>query len=110
MTGPDETEFTRLADETIGRLFERLEEAVGDVADVDLQEGILTVDVEAGGQLVLNKHQPNRQIWLASPVSGAAHFAWDGDRWVSTRGGGEALLDVLAADLTRLTGKPVTLD
>lgn len=109
MTGPDETDFTRVADETIGRLFERLEEAVGDVADVELQEGILTVDFEGGGQLVLNKHQPNRQIWLASPVSGAAHFAWNGDRWLSTRGG-EALFDVLAADVSALAGAPVTLD
>lgn len=109
MTGPDETDFTRLADETIGRLFEQLEEAIGDVADVELQEGILTVDFEGGGQLVLNKHQPNRQIWLASPVSGAAHFAWKGGRWVSTRGG-ETLLDQLAADVSALAGAPVSLD
>jgi len=108
MTGPDETEFATLADETIARLFEQLEEAVGDVADVDLQEGILKVDFDENGQLVLNKHQPNRQLWLASPVSGAAHFAWDGERWSSTRGGA-ALLDQLAADLSALAGKPVTL-
>lgn len=109
MTGPDETDFTRLADEIIGRLFDRLEEAVGDRADVDLQGGILTIDFARGSQMILNKHQPNRQIWLASPVSGAAHFAWDGSRWVSTRSGG-ALLDVLTADIAQLTGVQVALD
>ena len=109
MTGLDDANFTKLADETIGRLFERLEETIGDRADVDLQEGILTVDFEDAGRLVVNKHQPNRQIWLASPVSGAAHFAWDGSRWVSTRGG-EALLEVLAADVSKLAGERVALD
>ncbi|MFO1155686.1 MAG: iron donor protein CyaY [Rhodospirillales bacterium] len=106
----DDAAFVRLADETITRLFEQLEDAVGDVADVDLQEGILTIDFEDQGRLGLNKHQPNRQIWLASPASGAAHFAWNGSRWVSTRGGGEALLDVLRADLAKLSGEQIALD
>ncbi|HYN39848.1 MAG TPA: iron donor protein CyaY [Rhodospirillales bacterium] len=109
MTDLDDSSFTRLADDTIGRLFEQLEDAVGDAADVEHQDGILTIDFEDGGRFVVNKHQPNRQIWLASPVSGAAHFAWDGKGWVSTRGGA-ALLDVLAADVSKLAGAAVTLD
>jgi len=104
----DEAGFARLAEDTVGRLFERLEEAVGDIADVDLQEGILTVDFDDAGRLVLNKHQPNRQIWLASSVSGAAHYDWDGERWISSRGG-KPLLEQLAADLSALAGEPVTL-
>ncbi len=109
MTDLDESTFTRLADETLGRLFEQLEDAIGDFADVELQDGILTVDFENGGRFVINKHQPNRQVWLASPVSGAAHFAWDGGGWFSTRGGAP-LLAVLAADLTKLAEKKVSLD
>jgi frataxin len=108
MTDLDEGQFTRLADETLGRLFDQLEEAVGDQADVELQEGILTVDFDSGGRFVLNKHQPNRQIWLASPVSGAAHFRWNGSGWVSTRDGAR-LLDVLSADISKLAGAPVGL-
>ena len=108
MTDLDESSFTRLADETLGRLFERLEDAVGELADVELQDSILTVDFEDGGCFVVNKHQPNRQLWLASPVSGAAHFGWDGAGWVSTRGGA-TLLDVLAADVSKLAGESVAL-
>lgn len=108
MTDLDESTFSRLADETLGRLFEQLEEAIGDCADVELRDGILTVDFESGARFVVNKHQPNRQIWLASPVSGAAHFAWHGGGWFSTRGGA-ALLDVLATDLTKLAEKKVAL-
>ena len=108
MTDLDEGRFTRLADETLGRLFDQLEEAVGDHADVELQEGILTVDFESGGRFVANKHLPNRQIWLASPVSGAAHFRWNGNEWISTRGGAR-LLDVLSADISKLADVSVDL-
>lgn len=108
MTDLDESSFTRLADDTLGRLFEGLEEAVGDRADVELQDGILTVDFEERGRFVVNKHQPNRQIWLASPVSGAAHFAWTGGDWVSTRSGA-VLSEVLGADLSQLAGTPIDL-
>lgn len=108
MTELDESSFASLADIMLGRLFDQLEEAVGDEADVEFQDGILTIDFEQGGRIVINKHQPNRQIWLASPVSGAAHFAWDGGQWVSTRGGA-ALLDILATDISKLAGTPVDL-
>lgn len=108
MSALDDASFAKIADGTIARLFEELEEAVGDVADVDLQEGILTVEFEDAGRLVLNKHQPNRQIWLASSVSGAAHYDWDGERWISSRGG-KPLLDQLTADLSALAGAPVAL-
>jgi len=104
----DDAGFAALADEALGRLFEQLEDKVGDQADVEFQEGILTVDFERDGRFVINKHQPNRQIWLASPVSGAAHFRWDGSGWASTRGGAR-LLDVLSADISKLAGVPVDL-
>jgi frataxin len=108
MTELDEGQFARLADDALGRLFEQLEEAVGDNADVELQEGILTVDFDNGGHFVLNKHQPNRQIWLASSVSGAAHFRWDGNEWISTRDGAR-LRDVLSADISKLADVVVDL-
>lgn len=108
MTGLDDASFAALADEALGRLFEQLEDMVGDQADVEFQEGILTVDFERGGRFVINKHQPNRQIWLASPVSGAAHFRWDGSGWASTRGGAR-LPDVLSADISRLAEVSVNL-
>lgn len=108
MTELDESSFISLADSLLGRLFDQLEDAIGDDADVEFQDGILTIDFQQGGRFVINKHQPNRQIWLASPVSGAAHFAWEGGRWVSTRGGAE-LLGILAADISKLAGTAVDL-
>lgn len=100
----DERAFEALAGATLDRLAERLEEALADDADVELRGGILTVELETGGQFVVNRHAPTREIWLSSPVSGASHFARRGEAWTSTRGS-ERLEDVLAADLERAVGR-----
>ena len=95
----DESAFQNLADQLLARLNLVLEEALED-ADVDLRGGILTIELEDGRQYVVNKHAPTRQVWLSSPVSGAAHFEHDAatGTWRSTRGGA-VLTDVLAAEL-----------
>jgi len=93
----DDREFETLASATLTRLAERLEAALDD-ADVEFREGILTVELADGRQYVLNKHAPNRELWLSSPVSGAHHFAPSGGAWRSTRGP-ETLTGLLADEL-----------
>jgi frataxin len=58
----------------------------------------MTVALADGRQFVLNKHAPNRQLWLSSPVSGAHHFVPADGGWRSTRGP-ETLAGLLAAEL-----------
>jgi frataxin len=89
----DETRFATLADETLRRMVEAIDAQASDTLEADLRDGILTIEIESGGQYIVNKHGPNREIWVSSPKSGAWHFAYDeGKRaWVDTRGrGGEA--------------------
>jgi len=105
----DDSAFESLAEATLQRLAAQIEAALDDV-DVELRGGILTLELDDGRQYVINKHTPNRQIWLSSPVSGAAHFVHDGQAgvWRSTRS--EAVLhQVLAAELSELTGQAVEL-
>ncbi len=108
----DEPAFESLADEALARLMERIEDQLGDSLDVDLQDGILTIELESGDQYVINKHRPNRQIWVSSPVSGAAHFDHDAGtgQWVPTRGGAKTLPALLSEELSAQAGRPVTLD
>lgn len=96
----EENEFEQIAAKLLAAIADRLGDE--DALDVELQGSVLTIKTEAGKTFVLNKHAPLRQMWLSSPVSGAAHFDYDraSGAWRSTRGGGD-LAVVLAADLAR---------
>lgn len=97
----DDKTFETLAENTLNYLMERIDDALGDQLDVDLDGGILTIELEDGGQYVINKQVPNREIWMSSPKSGARHFTFDEPRncWADTRGG-EDLYRVLSAELS----------
>lgn len=98
----DEKLFHTLVGQCLGRWLDRLEDA--DVFDeIDLTDGVLQAQTEAGQTFILNRHVPLKQVWLSSPVSGAHHYAWDegSAEWRSTRGG--ELLDTrLATDLASI--------
>ncbi|SEH48667.1 iron donor protein CyaY [Magnetospirillum fulvum] len=99
----EESHFIALADPLLERLAEAIEDGRDD-ADAELEGGVLTVTLDHGGTYVINKQTPNREIWLASPKSGAHHFVWRDERWVSTRDPALALLPLLSAEL----GVPLT--
>ena len=107
----DATRFEKLAADTLNDLFDLLDDAVGDGADVDMENEILTVELESGARFLINKHGPNREIWLSSPVSGASHYGYDADggRWTDTRDGTD-LMARLAADLSQATGEAVIFE
>ena len=107
----DEKRFQTLAADTLDRLLAAIEETCADRAEVEFEGGILTVSPASGGQFVVNRHGPTRQIWLSSPQSGAWHFAWDegAAAWRSTRGK-ETLVEVLERDLAQALGQTVKLD
>lgn len=111
MADLDESEFDRQAGAALERFAEALDMGLGAEADVDFMGGILTITLESGGQYVLNKHAPNRQIWLSSPRSGASHYRFDPKRgaWVGTRSG-RVLGEVLTEELIAIAGRRLTLD
>ncbi len=107
----DDSEFALVADRTLVRLAQNLETALdADDPDIDLAHGILTVELADGRTFIANKHQPTRQIWLSSPVSGASHYAYDAaaDAWRSTRGA-QTLDAQFGADLAECVGHSVAL-
>ena len=105
-----ESDFERLAEETLEDLMEQVDEALGDELDVDLEGGILMIELSNGGQYVINKQAPNKEIWVSSPQSGAHHFSYDGDHsvWKDTRND-ESLFDVLSRELSQACGRPFSL-
>lgn len=106
-----ESRFHTLADGLLQTIVDVIDEAVGDTVEVDLIGGVLTIDLASRGQYVINKHAPNREIWLSSPSSGAWHFTYDAERdgWVSTRDRSQSLTEVLVRELAAATGTVITL-
>jgi CyaY protein len=95
----NETEFIAVADRALAAIGEALDVALASSdADVDwsLNDGILEIECEDGSKLIVNRHVPNREIWVAAR-SGGHHFRIDGGRWRDTRGGAE-----LGAEIARL--------
>jgi frataxin len=109
----DEGAFQVLADATLKELMARLDEALAEAADVDLSDGILTLELDSGAKYVINKQAANRQIWVASPVSGGWHFEHAGGgngaaQWRSTRDA-TTLAGLLEAELGRTAGSELRL-
>ncbi len=110
----NQAEFERRAAEILNSLFEQIEEQLGDWLDVELNGGILQIELPDGGAYVINKHAPNREIWVSSPKSGAWHFApveagAEGGAWRSTRGSQE-LTALLAGELAAASGRAFQLE
>jgi len=97
-----DTEFIAAADGALSTIGEALDAALENSdLDVDwnINGGILEIECEDGGKLIVNRHVPNREIWVAAK-SGGFHFRRDGEMWHDTRSGEElgAVLERLLAE------------
>lgn len=71
----DESHFHELADEFLEALAAEIELTDEEMLiDVDLTQGILTLELDSGQQYVISKHAPSKQVWLSSPISGGLHY------------------------------------
>ena len=77
--------------------------------DMDIVDGVLTLEFDDGGQVIINRQEPLEQIWVASPL-GPAHFAFGSTRdgWFDDKTG-EPIFDTLENALAKKLGKPVSL-
>jgi|SRR2546426_7559705 len=100
-----ESQFIALTDRVLRAIGTALDDAF-DHADVELDwsenDGVLTIDCPDASKLIVNRHVPNRELWVAAK-SGAFHFRAEGGAWRDTRSG-EELAVVLARLLRSHTG------
>ncbi len=105
-----ESEFIAAADRTLAGIGAALDAAVA-CSDVDLDwglnDGILQIECEDGSKLIVNRHVPNREIWVAAR-SGGFHFRPRDGRWRDTRSGDE-LGAALAALVQAQAGLTIAL-
>ena len=82
-----ESEFNELAD----TVFQRIEQAIDDSdADIDYDSNgnVMEIEFADGSKIIVNRHVPNQEIWLAAK-SGGFHYAMQDGRWLSQRDGSE---------------------
>ena len=103
----DETEFIRLAEQTLRELGRRIE-ASGIDAECEFKgTGVLEIEFDDRSKIIVNSQAAAREIWVAAK-SGGYHFRSDGRRWVETRDGAE-LFAALSAAVSRQAGESVNL-
>ena len=101
-----ESEFNELAD----AVFERIEQGVDNsAADIEcnLNGAVLELEFDDGSQIIINRHGPNQEIWLAAR-SGGFHYAYDNGQWLSKRDDSE-LFSKLGELLSLGSGKTITI-
>lgn len=82
----NDSEFIQLAETAFSRMEQGLEDA-----DLDFEQpadGILEIEFDDGGKMVVNRHNVAREVWVAARAGGF-HFRHDGTNWLDTRDGTE---------------------
>ena len=82
-----ELEFFALIEATFAKIEAALEHSDADV-DTSINGGILEIEFASGEKMVVNRHTPNLELWLAAR-SGGFHYRYEQGRWINTRDGTE---------------------
>ena len=79
----DESAFLAAADATLERIGLALDAAL-ETSDAELDwslnDGVLTIECDDESRIIVNRHLPNREIWVAAK-SGGYHFRAQDGRW-----------------------------
>ncbi|HPT56575.1 MAG TPA: iron donor protein CyaY, partial [Casimicrobium sp.] len=77
------TEFNALADAMFDRIVE-IVDASDAVDDIELNQGVLEITCDDDSKIIINRHAPTQEIWVAAK-SGGYHFKRIDAGWVDTR-------------------------
>ncbi len=78
-----ETEFLTHSE----AIFDHIDDSLAQTdLDIDCQKSgnVLTLESDDGEQIIINRHTPNQEMWIAAK-SGGYHFALQNGQWLATR-------------------------
>ena len=102
------TNIITVAENIIDNIAQTIDQQLGDELDATLESsGILIINTQDDKQFVININSIYNQIWVSSPVSGGAHFAYENGIWQSIRGKKIDLYSLLSHDIFSITGKKI---
>ncbi len=82
-----ESEFNELADTVFARIEQAIDASDADI-DYDSNGTVMEIEFGDGSKVIVNRHVPNREIWLAAR-SGGFHYSYQDGQWLSQRDGSE---------------------
>jgi CyaY protein len=103
----EEHDFNAHAEAILSRIEAALECSVADLDFERVGDQVLQIDFADGSRIVVNRHDPAREIWVAAR-SGGFHYRWQEGCWRDTRNGSE-LLSTLSDLVSTQAGEPVSL-
>jgi len=103
-----ESEFNQQIDATLLQIEEALDECEVDI-DYENSAGILTLELENGSQVIINRQIATQQLWVAA-IDGGYHFDFSEDKgqWLLDRDSSELFVQ-LNRILSLQGGEPVNL-
>lgn len=104
----NESQFHLRVDEMLLTIEEAIDESGADI-DYENAAGILTLELENGSQIIINRQTPVKQLWLAVR-SGGYHFDWSEEAggWVRDSDGA-GFLEVLNQALEAQGGEALAI-
>ena len=103
----NDSEFIALADQTLKQLELALEASDADLDCSMTSNGVLEIEFDDGGKIIVNRHAVAKEMWVAAR-SGGFHYRWDGGSWRDTRTGCE-LMAALSELVSAQSGTKVDL-
>jgi CyaY protein len=82
-----ESEYTQLANAIFVRIENTLDSDESNI-DYNFNGPVLEIEFEDGSKIIINRHTPNQEIWVAAK-SGGYHYSHMNGQWLSKRDGSE---------------------
>ncbi|WP_333913995.1 iron donor protein CyaY [Vibrio coralliirubri] len=100
----NETEFHQLVDIQMQNIEEAIDESEADI-DYEVTGNVMTLEFENRSQIIINRQEPMKEIWLASK-SGGFHFKLVDDKWTCSKTGME-LFEMVKEECVKHVGEAI---
>ena len=100
----NETEFHQLVDIQMQNIEEAIDDSEADI-DYEVTGNVMTLEFENRSQIIINRQEPMKEIWLASK-SGGFHFKLIDDKWTCSKTGME-LFEMVKEECVKHAGEDI---
>ncbi|MEC7940954.1 MAG: iron donor protein CyaY [Pseudomonadota bacterium] len=100
----NETEFHQLVDIQMQNIEEAIDDSEADI-DYEVTGNVMTLEFENRSQIIINRQEPMKEIWLASK-SGGFHFKLIDNKWTCSKTGME-LFEMVKEECVKHAGEEI---